>query len=93
MMPPSTLTFIITILLGFAEIKSQGKSEFPFQKHPQIVMVSITSVVVYGLASLAEVVIAAAGFDHASVYAIIARLLRLASLCVLVTSLATLFCY
>lgn len=91
MMPQSTLGFIIISLLAFTEIKSQGNPESPFQTHPKAIMVSINSVVIYGFTSTAEVVISAAGFDRTSIFALITRMGRMASLYILVTSLAYLF--
>nr|GFA03105.1 hypothetical protein [Tanacetum cinerariifolium] len=73
-MPRSALTFIISTMLAFVEIKSQGKPGFPFETHPRAIMVSITSLPVYGLASAAELWVSASGLDHTSVYANIARL-------------------
>lgn len=91
-MPPSTFTFIITVLLAFVEIKSQGNPEFPFQTHSHAIIVSVTSLLVYGLASAIEhVVIYGAGLDPTSDCAMIARLGRIGSLCILVGSLASLF--
>lgn len=90
-MPGSALSFIITVLIAFAEIKSQGNSEFPFQTHPHFIMVSVTSLLMYGLASATELLISAAGLDAISAYAIIARLGRIGSLWILVASLACLF--
>lgn len=90
-MPRSALTFIITVLLAFVEIKSQGMSGFPFLSHPHTIMVSITSLLMYGLASAAELVVSAAGLDPTSVYAIIARSGRIICLCMLVASLTCLF--
>ncbi|KAL8263741.1 hypothetical protein R6Q59_021871 [Mikania micrantha] len=90
-MPHSTLGFIISTLLAFVQIKSQGLPGFPFQTHPQLIMFSVTSLLIYGLASVAELVISAAGVDRSSVYAITAHLGKIGSLCILVASLASLF--
>lgn len=90
-MPPSALTFIINALLAFVEIKSQGQPGFPFQTHPHTIMVSITGLLIYGLASAVELVVSSLGLDHTSVYAIIARLGRISALCILTASLASLF--
>ncbi|CAH1453803.1 unnamed protein product [Lactuca virosa] len=89
-MPPSPLSFIITSLYAFADIKSQG-SEFPFNTHPRSINVAITSLLFYGLASGAEHFICVSRLGPTSVYAIIARLGRISCLCVLVASLASLF--
>lgn len=93
LMPPHTFSFIITCLLAFAEIKSQGNNKFPFETHPRAVIVSLTTLVIYAFASAAEPVIYAAGFNHTCVYAIIARLGRLGALFILVASLLSLFCF
>ncbi|GJZ16823.1 hypothetical protein Tco_0552946 [Tanacetum coccineum] len=90
-MPRSALTFIISTMLAIVEIKLQGQPGFPFEMHPRAIMVSVTSLPVYGLASATELGVSALGLDHTSVYAIIARLVRICSLCILVTSLACLF--
>ncbi|KAK1430526.1 hypothetical protein QVD17_13334 [Tagetes erecta] len=90
-MPPSTLTFLITVLLAFVEIKSQSLLGFPFQTHPQLVMFSVTTLLIYGLASSVELVVSSVGLDPTSVYVVISRLGRIGSLCVLVASLASLF--
>ncbi|KAK1419002.1 hypothetical protein QVD17_28157 [Tagetes erecta] len=89
-MPSSSLTFIITLLIAFAGIKAQGQPDFPFITHPLLVRFSINSIVMYGLSCVAELV--ALGLDHStSVFAIMARLGKLSSLCILVTSLTCLF--
>ncbi|MFS7953084.1 hypothetical protein Hanom_Chr07g00614461 [Helianthus anomalus] len=90
-MPRSTLDFIITCLLGFVEIKSQGNAEFPFNTHPWAINVSITSLVFYGVASATEYVMSVVGQNHMSVYVVIVSFRRVASLCVSVASLASLF--
>ncbi|MFS7927687.1 hypothetical protein Hanom_Chr04g00312021 [Helianthus anomalus] len=90
-MPHSALSFIVYALLAFVQIKSQGVPGFPFKTHPQPIMCSVTSLMMYGLASAAELVISAASFDHTSIYAIIAHLGKVASLCIMVVSLASLF--
>ncbi|KAD4178295.1 hypothetical protein E3N88_26886 [Mikania micrantha] len=90
-MPHSTLGFIISTLLAIVQIKSQGLPGFPFQTHPQLIMFSVTNLLIYGLASVAEPVISAAGVDRSSVYAITAHLEKIGSLCILVASLASLF--
>ncbi|KAK1430528.1 hypothetical protein QVD17_13337 [Tagetes erecta] len=90
-MPHSTFGFIINALLAFAEIKSQGRPGFPFQTHPQVIMFSVTSLLMYGLASAVELVVFAAGVDRRSVYAVVSHLGKIGSLCVLVASLASLF--
>ncbi|MFS8015267.1 hypothetical protein Hanom_Chr15g01354401 [Helianthus anomalus] len=84
-MPRSALSFIIIALLALAEIKSQ------FQTHPQAIMFSVNSLLMYGLACAVELVVSAAGLDPTSVYAIIAHLGKVGSLCILVASLASLF--
>lgn len=86
--PGSTLKFVIAGLLGFAEIKSQGKTGFPFETHPQAVMVAVSSLLMYGFASAAEHILSATLIVD---YALIARLGRMVSLYMLVGSLATLF--
>ncbi|MFS7927672.1 hypothetical protein Hanom_Chr04g00311871 [Helianthus anomalus] len=83
-MPHSAMGFIINVLLALAEIKSQGAPGFPFRTHPQAIMVSVTGLLMYGLASAAELV----GLDPTSVYAIAVYLGKLFSLCILVASLA-----
>ncbi|KAL8210133.1 hypothetical protein R6Q57_006865 [Mikania cordata] len=90
-MPHSTLSFIINGLLALVEIKTQCLPGFPFQTHPHIIMLSVTSLMVYGLASVAELIVLAVGLDHISVYAIIACLGKIVSLCTLVASLVSLF--
>ncbi|GJY26536.1 hypothetical protein Tco_0401262 [Tanacetum coccineum] len=60
-MPRSALTFIITTLVAFVEIKSQGQPGFPFETHPRAIMVAVTSLPVYGLASAAELGVSASG--------------------------------
>ncbi|MFS7924254.1 hypothetical protein Hanom_Chr03g00270461 [Helianthus anomalus] len=89
--PHSTLGFIINALLGLVEIKSQCLHGFPFQTHPHSIMFSVTSLLMYGLASAAELVICGAGVDRSSIYAILAHLGKIGSLCILVASLASLF--
>ncbi|KAF5775065.1 hypothetical protein HanXRQr2_Chr13g0607861 [Helianthus annuus] len=88
-MPRSALSFIIILLIGFAEIKSQGQPEFPFKTLPHHVRFSITSLLMYGLFCAAEFV--ASGFDRISVYVVVARLGKICSLFILVTSFACLF--
>ncbi|KAL8263746.1 hypothetical protein R6Q59_021876 [Mikania micrantha] len=88
-MPQSTLGFIITALLAFVDIKSQGNPEFPFVTHPQAIMVSITSLIMYGLASGAELVVSCACNNPTVVYVIIARLGRIVYLCIMVVSLSS----
>lgn len=90
-MPPSSLTFMISCLYAFAEIKSQG-SEFPFRTHPQSTNVAVASLLFYGVASTAEHIVSATRLDPASAYAIIARLGRVCCLWILVASLASLLC-
>ncbi|KAL8238755.1 hypothetical protein R6Q59_015322 [Mikania micrantha] len=89
-MPHSSLTFIINTLLALVAIKTQCLSGFPFQTHPHIVILSITCIMMYGLASVVELIVLAVGLDRASVYAIIAHLGKIGSLCTLVASLASL---
>ncbi|MFS7927682.1 hypothetical protein Hanom_Chr04g00311971 [Helianthus anomalus] len=92
-MPHSALAFIINALLALAEIKSQGLPGFPFQTHPLLIMFSVTCLLIYGLASAAELVVssAAGGLDPTSVYAVTAHLAKIGSLLILVASLASLF--
>ncbi|KAI3689735.1 hypothetical protein L2E82_47702 [Cichorium intybus] len=87
---PSPLSFVITSLCTFVQIKAQG-SEFPFQTHPRSIKVVVTSIHFYGLVSMAEHFISSSSVGPASVYAIIARLGRMGGLCILVVSLASLF--
>ncbi|KAI3689733.1 hypothetical protein L2E82_47700 [Cichorium intybus] len=87
---PSPLNFIVIGLYAFAEIKSQG-SDFPFKTHPRSTNVAVTSLLFYGLASIAKHVISATRLGPASVYAIIANLGKIGSFCILVASLASLF--
>ncbi|CAI9291355.1 unnamed protein product [Lactuca saligna] len=87
-MPPSSLTFMISCLYAFAEIKSQG-SEFPFQTHPRSTNLAVTSLLFYGVASTAEHIVSATRLGPASVYAIIARLGRICCLCVLLKALGS----
>ena len=89
-MPPCPLSFIITSLYAFADIKSQG-SEFPFHTHPRSINVAVTSLLFYGLASGAEHFICVSRLGPVSVYAMVARLGRITCLCILVVSLASLF--
>ncbi|MFS7927709.1 hypothetical protein Hanom_Chr04g00312281 [Helianthus anomalus] len=88
-MPHSALGFIINALLALAEIKSQGQGApgFLFRTHPRAIMVFVNGLLMYGLASAAELV----GLDPNSVYAIAVHLGKLFSLCILVASLASLF--
>ncbi|MFS7927717.1 hypothetical protein Hanom_Chr04g00312371 [Helianthus anomalus] len=90
-MPTSSFAFVINALLTFTEIKSQRDPQFPFQTHPQVVMLSVTSLLVYGFASVAQHFISATRLCPDSVYAIIARLGQMACLCILVGSLASWF--
>ncbi|KAK1430531.1 hypothetical protein QVD17_13340 [Tagetes erecta] len=90
-MPHSTFGFIINALLAFVEIKSQGRPGFPFQTHSHVIMFSVTSLLMYGLASAVELVVFAVGVDRRSVYAVVAHLGKICCLCVLVVSLASLF--
>ncbi|KAL8238752.1 hypothetical protein R6Q59_015319 [Mikania micrantha] len=89
-MPHSSLSFIINTLLALVAIKTQCLPGFPFQTHPHIVMLSVTCIMMYGLASVVELIVLAVGYDRASVYAIIAYLGKNGSLCTLVASLASL---
>ncbi|KAI3689734.1 hypothetical protein L2E82_47701 [Cichorium intybus] len=79
---PSPLNFIVIGLYAFTEIKSQG-SDFPFKTHPRSTNVAVTSLLFYGLASIAKHFISATRLGPASVYAIIANLGRIGSLCIL----------
>ncbi|MFS7927713.1 hypothetical protein Hanom_Chr04g00312321 [Helianthus anomalus] len=91
-MPHSSLSFIVNVLLALADMKSQSLSGFPFQTHPLTVTVSVASLLMYGLASGAELVVSAVGLDPTSVYAIIAHLKKkIVSFFILVTYLASLF--
>lgn len=90
-MPYSTLNFIINALLAFIEIKAQDMPGFPFQTHPHAIMCSVTSLLMYGLATVAELVVSTAGLDRTSIYAIVVHLAKIGSLCILVASLASLF--
>ncbi|MFS7927721.1 hypothetical protein Hanom_Chr04g00312411 [Helianthus anomalus] len=90
-MPPPSFTFVITSLLTLTEIKSQGDPQFPFQTHAQVVMLSVTCVLMYGFSSAAQHLINATHLGPDSVIAITACLGRIASLCILVGSLASLF--
>ncbi|KAK1419046.1 hypothetical protein QVD17_28202 [Tagetes erecta] len=91
-MPHSTINFMINALLALAEIKAQGVTGFPFQTHPRIIMFSVTSLLLYGLASALELVVySIMGLDPTSVYAVIAHLGKIASLFILVGSLVFLF--
>ncbi|KAK1419004.1 hypothetical protein QVD17_28159 [Tagetes erecta] len=65
-MPHSALNFIITLLLAFAAIKSQGQSDFPFITHPRVVRFSINSIVMYGLCCAAGLV--TSGLDPNSLF-------------------------
>lgn len=89
-MPNSTFGPIITWLLAFVAIRSQGDAQFPFEMHPYIINVSITSLVIYLVALIAKRLIFAAGLDHTSVSAIIASLLSTTCLSILVLSLVSL---
>ncbi|KAD6453434.1 hypothetical protein E3N88_08139 [Mikania micrantha] len=91
-MPHSSLTFIINTLLALVAIKTQCLPGFPFQTHPHIVILSVTCIMMYCLASVVELIVLAVGLDRASVYAIIAHLGKTGSLCTLVASLASLLC-
>ncbi|MFS7927681.1 hypothetical protein Hanom_Chr04g00311961 [Helianthus anomalus] len=84
-MPPSALSFITNALIALAAIKSQ------FQAYPLAIRFSVNSLLMYGLASAAEVVVSCAGLDPTSVYAITAHLGKIISLCIVVASLASLF--
>ncbi|KAJ0699729.1 hypothetical protein HanOQP8_Chr10g0359331 [Helianthus annuus] len=90
-MPHSALSFVINALLAFAAIKSQGVPGFPFKTHPQSIMVSVTSLLIYGVASVAKLVVSPAGLDRTSVYVVTAHLRKVGSLCIFVVSLASLF--
>ncbi|KAI3689732.1 hypothetical protein L2E82_47699 [Cichorium intybus] len=89
-MLPSPLNFIVIGLYAFAEIKSQG-SDFPFKTHSRSTNVAVTSLLFYGLASIAKHFISATRLGPASVYAIIANFGKIGSLCILVASLASWF--
>ncbi|CAI9291345.1 unnamed protein product [Lactuca saligna] len=89
-MPPSPISFIITSLYAFAEMKSQG-SDFPFTTHPGFVNVALICLILYGLASASEHFISA--IFPGSFYAIIVRLVRIGCLCTMVICLASLFCF
>lgn len=86
-MPQSTLGFIISVFLAFAQIKSQNQSGFPFTTHLHLVKVSITSALMYGLACAIELVVSAVGLGRNSVFAISARWGKIGCLCILVKSL------
>ncbi|CAH1453800.1 unnamed protein product [Lactuca virosa] len=89
-MPPTPLSFIITSLYIFAEMKSQG-SEFPFKTHPRSMNIAITSLLFYGLASAAQHFISTCTrLGPASVYAMVAHSGRIGCLCILVASVASL---
>ncbi|KAK1419047.1 hypothetical protein QVD17_28203 [Tagetes erecta] len=90
-MPHSALGFITNALLVLTDIKSQSVPGFPFDSHPVSIMLSVTSLLMYGLASVGEVGVSVAGLDHTSVYAVITHLGKIVSLCMLVGSLASLF--
>ncbi|MFS7927677.1 hypothetical protein Hanom_Chr04g00311921 [Helianthus anomalus] len=63
-MPHSAFSFITNALIALAAIKSR------FQTHPLPIMFSVTCLLIYGLASEAELKISCAGLDLTSVYAI-----------------------
>ncbi|GJV25258.1 hypothetical protein Tco_1377953 [Tanacetum coccineum] len=52
-LPQSTFTLIISALLAFAAMKSQGNPGFPFETHSQMVKIPIACFVIYGLLSAA----------------------------------------
>ncbi|MFS7927680.1 hypothetical protein Hanom_Chr04g00311951 [Helianthus anomalus] len=79
-MPHSALSFIIKALIAFVAIKSQCFPGFPFRTHPILIMFSVTSLVIYGLASAAELVVPSAGLDPTSVYAVTTHLGKIVSL-------------
>ncbi|MFS7927683.1 hypothetical protein Hanom_Chr04g00311981 [Helianthus anomalus] len=89
-MPHSALSFIIKALIAFSAIKSQCFPGFPFQTHPILIMFSVTSLVIYGLASAAELFVSSAGLDPTSVYAVTTHMGKIVSLCIMVASLAAL---
>ncbi|KAK1419045.1 hypothetical protein QVD17_28201 [Tagetes erecta] len=86
-MPSSSFTFVITSLFAFTAIKSQGDTKFPFNTHPQAIWLSVTCVLLYGFASAGQyLVTSTARLGPNSVYAIVACLGRMVSLCILVVS-------
>ena len=88
-LPRSTLSFIITTLLALVAIRSQGNPEFPYQTNPRSVMAAVTCVVMYGLASAAELIMTlATDFDPDMVVGI-ARLGMAGSLCLFTAFLAS----
>ncbi|GJV25259.1 hypothetical protein Tco_1377954 [Tanacetum coccineum] len=52
-LPQSTFTLIISALLAFAAMKSQGNPGFPFETHSQMAKIPIACFVIYGLLSAA----------------------------------------
>ncbi|KAD6453314.1 hypothetical protein R6Q59_000042 [Mikania micrantha] len=88
--PGSALYFVIVGLFSFIAIKSQGETRFPFHSNPQTVTLAITCLILYGLVSEAEYVIAACHGPN-SVYVVIARLGRKLCLYVLMGAMASLF--
>ncbi|CAI9095736.1 OLC1v1031732C1 [Oldenlandia corymbosa var. corymbosa] len=46
----SILTFTASALINFIEIKYQGKDESPFETHPRIMLLAVTSLILYFLA-------------------------------------------
>ncbi|PWA87490.1 hypothetical protein CTI12_AA130030 [Artemisia annua] len=89
--PGPVFKYVTMSLMGFVEIKSQCVTGFPFHTHPHAVKVSITSILFYGFASIADRAASARGLNDTSVFAIIARLGRIFSLCIFMASLAYLF--
>ncbi|KAL8263785.1 hypothetical protein R6Q59_021915 [Mikania micrantha] len=90
-MPPDTLPFVIKTLIDFLKIKSQGQPGFPFDTHPKLTKFSITCLLMFVLASVAEHFVSGPGFDpNTSVFPVIARLGKNTSLYSMVASLACL---
>ena len=88
-LPRSTLSFIITTLLALVAIRSQGNPEFPYQTNPISVMAAVTCVVMYGLASAAELIMTHATDFDPDMVVVIARFGMLGSLCLFTAFLAS----
>ena len=90
-MPGSVLRFVVGGLIGFMEMKSQGQTGFPFKTNPREIKVAVTSLIMYGLAAGVEhVIISATSSTPTSLYAIIARYVKVVSVYLLVGALVSL---
>ena len=90
-LPQPTLNSIITYLLAFVSIKSQGHPDFPYITHHNSVLTAVICVVMFGFASAAEHI--ATRVDQPPVLKGVARTGRILCLFLLVIILTYLSCF